>query len=142
MVSIYTLFNPEDNIVRYVGKTVKKLGVRLSDHISDSAKGDPYPVNFWIRNLFECDLAPQIQLIEEVGVDVWQEKEKFWIAFYKAWNSSSLLNINPGGEGAASIKRIGRLRVTHCKHGHEYTSENMIHTKSGYLRCRICDKKW
>lgn len=33
--------------------------------------------------------------------------------------------------------RAGR-RVTHCKHGHEYTPENTYTTPQGYRSCRTC----
>lgn len=45
---------------------------------------------------------------------------------------------------AAQKKRvctIGKSRLTHCIHGHEFTNENIYRTKEGHRKCRTCIKK-
>ena|SRR5215468_1943406 len=53
--------------------------------------------------------------------------------------------VNPDHLEAVSPKvnqqRMGaerRKRITHCKHGHEFTSENSILKPDGRKQCRIC----
>jgi len=35
-----------------------------------------------------------------------------------------------------------RARLTHCKHGHEYTENNKMIGKDGHLRCRQCRREY
>jgi hypothetical protein len=37
---------------------------------------------------------------------------------------------------------IGKSRLTHCKHGHEFTPENTILTSRGHRDCRACQNAW
>ena len=42
---------------------------------------------------------------------------------------------------ARSRKRLSGMSKTHCKHGHEYTSENTIFHKEGTRQCGECHKR-
>jgi hypothetical protein len=97
MVSIYALVDPRDGEIRYVGKTIKPLPVRLREHVQDP-KVD-YRHN-WIQQLAIDGTTPSICLLEEVTESDWQEREKWWIACYRQ-NGRALTNLADGGQGSA-----------------------------------------
>lgn len=91
---IYTLNDPETGEVRYVGKTISPLYKRLSSHYRD--KKHSYKTN-WITKLKEKNLKPIINLIEICDENNWEEREKYWIAYYR--KHSKLTNYLDGGQG-------------------------------------------
>lgn len=93
---IYTLSSPDDDIVRYVGKTVKTLRDRLTGHVSEKRINHR---TCWIKSVVNKGVEPKIELIEEVSNDKWQESEIYWIAQFKAWGFD-LVNNAIGGVGA------------------------------------------
>lgn len=97
-VKIYTLSDPRTAEIRYVGKTVETLGKRLSKHCSClvNQKEQNHRV-FWIRSLLQKGLKPVITLIEEVSSDIWEEREKYWIKYYKDLGLN-LVNSTEGGD--------------------------------------------
>lgn len=98
MTKIYLLKDPDTNEIRYVGKTVKSLNIRLSQHISRSKKVRTAYVNCWIYSLLKKNKRPIIELIEET--DDWENREKYWIQYF-----SKLCNHQiGGGHGNLGIK--------------------------------------
>jgi hypothetical protein len=98
-VKIYTLADPRNNEIRYVGKTVQSLEKRLCGHISAAItnKEHNYRSN-WIKQLTNNNLLPIIELVESVDENIWEQTEQYWIAQFKAWNFS-LVNMTEGGDG-------------------------------------------
>jgi len=90
--SIYGLFDPDTNELRYVGKANNVL-TRLSGHISN-CRYRHTPVNCWIRKLQDTGKRPRIEVLEVCLHDTWQQKERDWIQHYA---SDRLLNIAEGG---------------------------------------------
>lgn len=99
MTRIYTLSDPRDGAVRYVGKTCMSLRKRLRDHIreADSGRWRSHSAR-WIRSLSALGLAPLMQQIDTAHGDAWVEIETYHIAKYRA-DGASLTNITAGGEG-------------------------------------------
>ena len=95
MSTIYALCDPITKVVRYIGKTVVKLNIRLSQHVSASKKGRKNHLHCWIRSLSE---RPIIIPIETVPYNQDGEVEKRIIAEYRA-NGYDLVNESDGGEG-------------------------------------------
>ena len=94
---IYVLKDPETKEIRYVGKTVSSLQKRLKQHIYDTKKSKNHRSN-WIKSILNKNLIPEI---EEIDNCIWlesQEKEQFWIKYYKDLNYN-LVNATDGGEG-------------------------------------------
>ncbi len=92
---IYKLLDPENLEIRYIGVTTKMLNERLSQHLYVAkTKKTQTRVSKWIRSLFKRDLKPLIELVEISYENNWQEREKYWIEFYK-----NLTNTSPGGAG-------------------------------------------
>ena len=89
---IYVLKDPDDGVVRYVGKT-NNPKKRMSAHLSA-----PININLpsvrWVRSLKRLNKKPIMEIIEET--DDWENCEKKWIAFYRN-STGCLLNIDEGG---------------------------------------------
>lgn len=95
IVYIYGLFDPRNDELKYIGKTVN-LRIRLNGHVSNAKTGEPDPKYVWIRELLEKDLKPYILSLEECTEDNWEAKEKKWIT--DSFNSGvNLTNIAYGG---------------------------------------------
>lgn len=104
MVKIYALKCPISLEVRYVGKTSQSLSKRMNCHRYTYDKS--HRTN-WFKSLKEKGFIPIIELIEEVEENVWPEKERFWIAHFKA-QGAILCNGTDGGRG-------GRSGVSHSE---------------------------
>lgn len=99
---IYVLKCPEGNI-RYVGKT-NNIKKRISSHISEAKKGKGrrYVLN-WIQSLLVLDLKPLIEVIEECSSGNWQERERYWVEYYRKL-IPNLCNNADGGLGGSGVK--------------------------------------
>jgi hypothetical protein len=96
-VFIYSLVDPETKQVRYIGKT-NNPSRRIYDHLHAQGKTHRHR---WIASLMSKKLPPEIQIIEEVAISSWQEREQYWIAFYRG-QGADLVNGTDGGEGIIS----------------------------------------
>lgn len=97
IVSIYTLTDPRNGEVKYVGKTEMTLQKRLNLHtcIGKSIDKRTYKMN-WIISLLSLGLKPNIEEVEVCQYSDWEECEKFWISMFKFWGFK-LTNLNSGG---------------------------------------------
>ena len=82
-IIIYTLIDPRDNQVRYVGKTNN------------------------IKRLIRNDYKPIIEILDEVDEAEWEFWEKYWICQFKAWGFD-LVNATDGGITPFSTLKIRR----------------------------------
>lgn len=113
---IYTLTTKDSTIVEYVGVTTAYLSSRLSQHVYNSKKLKTTICAKWISSLQE---RPIIKLIETCTKENWEEREIFWIAFYKKLNPK-LKNQKVGGSHVylseqRSVESKERSRLAHCK---------------------------
>lgn len=95
LCKIYGLYDPRyPNIIRYVGKTISSLRKRLQSHLDECKKtnSNTYKIN-WIKSLLKENIKPSIILIEECEIDIWQDRERFWIS-----KLNDLTNTTEGGE--------------------------------------------
>ena len=95
-VYIYSLIDPRDGEIKYVGKT-KDPAERLKSHLHD-AKRTNTPKNAWLLKLQRLGLKPQIRVLEEVERSKWPEAERKWIARLRH-KGCPLKNICEGGKG-------------------------------------------
>lgn len=99
---IYGLTDPRTGELRYVGKTVNSMELRLRIHLQ-AARSRKWgrPILRWIRSVVRSGSQPQIFEIETIqaGGD-WTEAERFWIAYFRSVGAS-LCNITSGGDGAS-----------------------------------------
>lgn len=111
LTRIYVLKDPRDGLVRYVGKTVAHVHIRLSSHISAALKdGKDTYVCRWIRVLNAAGIRPVAEQIETVG-DAWAEREAHWIGWYRS-QGALLTNVTLGGEGALGWRHTEEVRAS------------------------------
>lgn len=109
---IYSLIDPRDNKVKYVGQTRFKLEKRYKEHLRNSKyqATKNHNVYCWINELDFNGLTPIIQKIEEIDIKQLNEREKYWILKY----GDDLKNMTVGGDG---IKYVNKRKFsdTHRK---------------------------
>lgn len=100
--TVYCLFDPNNGELRYIGKTISELSVRLQHHIYRATKA---PTNYnynWIRSLLEKDLKPEIKTLQEFDSEVDAlAAEIYWINYFKQ-QGCRLTNTHSGGNGCRS----------------------------------------
>lgn len=103
MFVVYALIDPQNDFVRYVGKTTNsRLGKRFYEHCSQ-LKSRNHRTN-WIRKLLRLGHKPKIETLEEYPT--WIEAknaEIFYISYFK-YLGFDLVNETEGGEGC-----LGRI---------------------------------
>lgn len=105
---IYCLLEPNDNIIRYVGKTQNRNGLdgRLKKHVSDAklrVESNSH-LFLWVRKILACGEIPRIQAIAIVDALLINDAEIAWIAYFKHIGCD-LVNTTAGGTGGAT--RLG-----------------------------------
>ncbi len=107
-VKIYTLSDPRNNEIRYVGKTTSSLIKRLNGHTYSANKYNFHNAR-WIKTLLTNSLKPNINLLEECLESDWVEREKYWIKYYKDLGIK-LNNNTDGGDGHSGYKKSEELK--------------------------------
>jgi hypothetical protein len=96
---IYVLTDPrEPKAIRYVGKTIKSMKVRLAQHLS--GVGERTHKNAWMRALLAAGVVPAIRPLftwHTKGAD-WGHAERNWIAELRRLGHP-LTNSTDGGDG-------------------------------------------
>lgn len=110
-IIIYTLVDPRDNQVRYIGKT-NNLKQRLASHIYRSKSGFNSPIHCWIRKLLDLNLKPSILVQEICNQDNWEEREKYWIHHYRE-KYENITNVSDGG--ITPLKNPDYQKIVHSK---------------------------
>jgi hypothetical protein len=99
---IYTLEDPDTNEIRYVGKTVKCLKHRLTNHIYSIKKEKNHRTN-WIKSIIKKGKKPIIKMIDSCSWEKSQDLETYWITKLKN-KGANLVNLTNGGEGNLGLK--------------------------------------
>lgn len=117
---IYCLRDPETNEIRYIGKA-DNLKHRFQVHMSD--RRDTYKRR-WINALQERGLKPLMDILEEVPYEIWEEREIYWIDFYRS-QGCHLTNTATGGSGGGEFPPEVRAKISAKRMGikHKPTSE-------------------
>lgn len=131
LTKIYTLICPITSDVKYIGKTIKPLDKRLSEHKSD-LRGNNKRKN-WIRKLAKIGLQPEIALVEEVDSD-WEFWERYWICQFRAWGFD-LKNQTAGGEGATGrvVSPEVRKRISDSQKGRKRNPQQIANAVNGRM---------
>lgn len=125
--TIYVLKDPRTDEIRYVGVTVQSLKARLSGHICESRKKikkKTHKLN-WIRSLLDHGLEPVIESVETgTGDDAWPDRERFWIAHYRAI-LPNLTNDCDGGIGSLNhtVTEEQRINMSLSRNGAKRSAE-------------------
>ena len=127
-IVIYGLYDPRNGELRYIGKTAKnRLTRRLWEHRSEAALKETNPRNCWLRKLLRLGLNPECAIIEETTEGLWQERERFWIAYHRN-AGARLTNTTEGGEGGATCT------------GQKWTDERRKYISDKFKGHRVSDK--
>lgn len=89
---IYSLSCPIDNKIKYIGKANNPKS-RLCEH--RRMRDNNTLKNDWIKSLLDNNLQPVLNILEEVSISDWKEREKFYISQH-----DDLLNICGGANGS------------------------------------------
>lgn len=96
VASIYYLYCPIQNQPFYIGRTIGKLGIRLSGHIYKS-KRKSGEKSFHIDKILKAGKKPSIVLIDEVEASEAGFWEAHYVSLLKSWGFR-LVNSTDGGE--------------------------------------------
>lgn len=97
-IVIYGLVDPRTEKIRYVGKS-RNVNKRYNAHLYESKNTSTHK-ECWIANLLSNELAPELQIIEEVDENTWEERERYWIDHFNI-KGNNLTNLTPGGDGSS-----------------------------------------
>lgn len=133
-IKIYVLKEPDTLKIRYVGITTKTLKQRLRKHLDNAlyTKHNLHLCN-WILKYYKNNQLPIIEEIEECVINIWQEREKYWITQFK-----DLLNFTEGGEGSFGYKHkeSSKEKIRQLKLGLKQSNETKL-KRSKSLKNRI-----
>lgn len=98
---IYSLTDPRDNQIRYIGQTRFSLNKRFKEHMRNCKYNitKNHNVYRWINELRDINLLPIIKIVEEIDNDLLNEREKYWVSYY----GNNLKNMTQGGDGIKFI---------------------------------------
>jgi hypothetical protein len=120
---IYVLADPDTLEIKYVGKTVKPLKIRLTGHIYSCKKEKNHRTN-WIKSILKKGKKPIIKMIDYCTWDESQKLEYDWIIKFKD-KGYDLVNLTNGGEGNLGLKlskeRRDNLIIAVSKKIYQYT---------------------
>lgn len=113
------LIDPLTNETRYIGKS-KDIYRRYYQHLHNGSGNCTYLKN-WMNTLTS---PPKMEILEICDLTIINEKEKFWVKFYKE-NGSRLTNLTDGGEGMYGYVRSeeSKQRISNSLMGHEVLPE-------------------
>ena len=85
MTAIYSLKDPRDGTVRYIGQTRRGLAARLKQHLVWARKypGSSVEKGTWLRELVAAGLSPVVELITEVPDDQADDVEISYIRHFE-----------------------------------------------------------
>lgn len=130
VTNIYALCDG-DGTVRYVGKTIYPLSERMKSHLRVARKKPVLPVARWLSKREKDGIKISINLIETVKKG-WEERERYWINYYRNESVSPLLNLTDGGEGFAGHK---------FSDSHKQKISAALKT-GAIFSCEVCDKQF
>jgi hypothetical protein len=92
---IYGLKDPRSGLIRYVGKTTKRVEQRVAEHFAE-ARHEEHHRAHWFRNLAKLNLVPRAVVLEVVDESSANARERYWI---KQFSGPHLTNGTEGGDG-------------------------------------------
>ena len=97
-IIVYTLSDPRDNHIKYVGITSRPKR-RLYEHLNDDENNKK---SAWVKKLKSLELEPIYEVIEKTDLLNYSLIEQYWISQFKSWGFE-LLNMTDGGEGTYGL---------------------------------------
>ena len=91
---------------RYIGITSQPVEDRVYDHLLEARKGSRTHKSNWLRSI---DEDVEVEVIEWCLPMHREEREKYWIALFRAYGCK-LTNATDGGEGSAGLNHSPEAR--------------------------------
>ena len=132
MTFIYCLTEPHSGEIRYVGKS-NKPAERLRHHLKDKTACHR---TVWLAKLSREGSRPIVVPLEECSEEIWQERERYWIAFLRK-NGADLVNGTEGGEGNINPSPEVRAKMSQAKKGKPPPNKGKQHSAETRARLSI-----
>jgi len=94
-VYIYGLKNEGIDEYRYIGKT-KRPKYRLAEHLHEKKREFSYYKINWVKESIRHNKKIVLEIIEEVNDTTWEERERYYISYYRK-QGHRLTNLLEGG---------------------------------------------
>ena len=130
--NIYSLVDPITQKIRYIGFTTFLIEKRLKEHIDESSSNKrTYKLN-WIRKLLKKGVTPTIKLVEVVPFEIVDQKEIYWVSYFKNLGEP-LVNGTKGGRGAPGHihDKKDRIKISRSLKGRKLSKEHIASIKKG-----------
>ena len=129
----------DNHWIKYVGKTVQPLEVRLAQHLKASRDGDDSHRGNGIRKMLGEGRLPTITLIT-IANGNGDKEEIAWIAYFRS-HGIKLWNMTDGGDGCI---RIGHEVSTETRNKirktlQEYYKDPKVREKAGVAHKKRCE---
>lgn len=105
---IYIIRNTVNNKV-YVGQTHVSIKLRFQNHLSAARRGLDYVIGKAIRKYGEDKFY--VELLEECLVEELNEREQYWISFFRATDNRFGYNMSIGGNVVRTTKELNEEKV-------------------------------
>ena len=96
-MTIYGLYHPKTNVLRYIGKT-KNLKIRMYSHLCKASLSKKNKNAIWLNNLKKQGLKPIVKILCECSPKNIDRFEKHYISLYRN-KGLKLNNERSGGDG-------------------------------------------
>jgi hypothetical protein len=107
---IYVLKDPENGLVRYVGKSVNPESRFKNGHLHSGSRKTKTAC--WIKSLKSRGLVPVMEVIDTACDFTWSDTEKFWIKTFTSLGFN-LTNLTDGGDdGVLAKESIDKMILT------------------------------
>jgi hypothetical protein len=108
---IYGLFDPQfPEKIMYVGKGDENRAKFHWKIFKRNGKAVNAGLRTWLETISSKGIEPSYRFLEE-NIENWQERERYWIAYWKEHNPQ-LCNIDPGGNSVPIMNcKLGGKRV-------------------------------
>ena len=133
---IYIIRNTVNDKV-YIGQTHVSIKLRFQNHLSAAKRGLDYIIGKAIRKYDEDKFY--VELLEECLIEELNEREKYWIAFFKATDNRFGYNMSIGGHVVRTTKEldenlvlkmfnsgIGSYEIAKLLHVHPYRTAEVL----------------
>jgi hypothetical protein len=134
-VIIYSLASSDcPDSIRYIGKTKCKLKKRFSGHMSEANTRNKYNIkNQWINNTISKGNQILVNIVDEVPIEIWEEKEIEYIQKFKD-AGHDLLNIKKGGQDRTGNFKLTEKQILNAKRTIKIASETAHKIRSTSVR--------
>jgi hypothetical protein len=123
LVFIYTLTDPRNNEVRYVGKTFDPKQ-RYYDHTCEPTTRKMNKRRSWIKSLQNLELKPTLEIIETLEnatEQEWSWAEQFWIETLRFYGCR-LTNMESGGKGGKRLSEETKQKISESRKNFQHSA--------------------